>query len=127
MDSYKMVLFPSIFLALLQFAFLSLSPDDSVLDDAVTVVYNATMWTSPDDPKYDTFFGNDPIGWFADNTYVLALKIGSVFIVAGLFLFPFATLPIPIAITGGLSMLFIFLYGMVVIGGYKTLSPFVGR
>ena len=124
-----MLLFPAIFIALMQFAFNSLSTDDSVVDDAITIVFNNTMWTSPEDPKYDTFFGNDPIGWFADNTFVLFAKFGAVLIVVGVTLFPFVDFIaiMPIAITGVLTTIFVFAYAMMIIGGYKTFSPFVGR
>lgn len=122
-----MVLFPAIFLAILQFIFTTLTPDTGIIDDNITTLYNASMWTSPDDPKYDTFFGNDPIGWFADNTYVFALKVVALFTVVLVFIFPFADMDLPIAITGVLATIFSFLYGMIGIGGYKILSPFVGR
>lgn len=131
MDAYRAVIFPAIFLIVLQIILLSVALDSETLEGFVDVIF-ADDWTSPDDEKYDTFFGNNPIAWFADNMYLVLLKIGALFGLFLMFVTPITSIAVIwISVSAGVAVILTiilgFLYLILAIGLYKVISPFTGK
>lgn len=120
-SAYAMLFVPLIVIGSLALVFSS-AYDSSTINTESAII-NDSNWPDPNDTKYNTFFGNDPIGWFADTTFFALAKVAAMFALIGVMIIPVTILTtVPI-----LTFPYVALYVMMGIGIYKVASPFVGK